>query len=120
MVRRCALSAKPRVLQVEAAQRRADAAAAALQDERGAHRRVMRHKNRELAEAQVRQNTVSPKLCTLSLFQSKIGTPVLHKHTCVICTRITGQDFYDDYNRLGLGGAQGRKCTCVQHTLEDR
>ena len=40
-------------LQLEAAQKRADAAAATLQEERSAHRRALRHKNRELAEAQV-------------------------------------------------------------------
>ena len=42
-------------LQLEAAQRRVEAAAATLQEERSAHRRALRHKNRELAEAQVRQ-----------------------------------------------------------------
>ena len=34
-------------------QKRAEAAEAALQEERRTHKRVLRHKNRELAEAQV-------------------------------------------------------------------
>ncbi|CAL5225262.1 g8055 [Coccomyxa viridis] len=38
--------------QLEAVQRRAEAAEAALQEERSTHKRMLRHKNRELAEAQ--------------------------------------------------------------------
>ena len=54
IVLRCAQCQAAPMLQLEAAQKRADGAAAALQEERSAHRRVLRHKNRELAEAQVR------------------------------------------------------------------
>ena len=39
--------------QLEDVQRRAEAAESALQEERNTHKRMLRHKNRELAEAQV-------------------------------------------------------------------
>ncbi len=40
-------------MQLEDVQKRAEAAEAALQEERTTHKRLLRHKNRELAEAQV-------------------------------------------------------------------
>ena len=40
-------------VQLEDVQKRAEAAEAALQEERSTHKRMLRHKNRELAEAQV-------------------------------------------------------------------
>ena len=54
------------MLQLEDVQRRAEAAEAALQEERSSHRRVLRHKNRELAEAQVSQDVAA--CCALSLY----------------------------------------------------
>ena len=71
-----ALIAGLRVLQLEAAQKRADAAAATLREERSAHRRVLRHKNRELAEAQVRQSTEAD----LKLGRARQGAHVCSMH----------------------------------------
>ncbi|CAK0735493.1 hypothetical protein CVIRNUC_000590 [Coccomyxa viridis] len=58
--------------QLEAAQKRADGAAAALQEERSAHRRVLRHKNRELAEAQEEVMRLKDIIRELRLRQSFI------------------------------------------------
>ena len=56
------------MLQLEDVQRRAEAAEAALQEERSAHRRALRHKNRALAEAQVTQDAAL--CCAMSLYPS--------------------------------------------------
>lgn len=56
------------MLQLEDVQRRAEAAEAALQEERSAHRRALRHKNSELAEAQVTQDAAL--CCAMSLYPS--------------------------------------------------
>jgi hypothetical protein len=54
------------MLQLEDVQRRAEAAEAALQEERIAHGRALRHKNRELAEAQVSQDAAACCLMSVS------------------------------------------------------
>lgn len=61
-------------LQLGDAQKRAEAAEAALEEERSAHRRALRHKNRELAEAQVSNHI------HFLLWESRKGHSMLAHH----------------------------------------